>query len=87
VIDLRKEAEKVIDKLLSGTIQQLAVFVTPDGRVKTTKPTTDLFAQAVKKIPNSLVGVYTAKAFPADLANDIRLSLEAQGVYLSSNAS
>lgn len=63
MIDLRKEAEKVIDKLLAGTIQQLAVFVTPDGRVKTTKPTTDLFMQAVKKSPNSLVGVYTARHF------------------------
>ena len=86
MIDLRKEADKIVDKLLTGAIKELAVFVLADGKVKATKPTTDLFASAVKKIPNSFVGVYTAKARPDDLADDIRLALEAQGIYLARHA-
>lgn len=84
VLALQKEADRVVDKLIASSVKgfSLAVFVFPDGRIKTTRPTTDLFAEAMNRNPMALAGVYDSRAIPSRMAEDMQATMEAQGVYL-----
>lgn len=88
MIDPMKEANKIVDKILNSSVlkAQLAVFVFPDGSVKTTKPTTELFREALKRNPKMLCGVYDEGAMPRDVAEDIIVTLQEQGVFIKAAA-
>ena len=66
-------ADQLIDKLVGSRISsyQLAVFVKDGTSVNYTKPTTDLFAKAMRLRKHDFAGVYDRRATKEMIVEDL----------------